>query len=345
MECNYTPKKRHKVPSDHGAIKDDSLSGPYGTKAASFLVSEAPGSDDQDIDNTHDNGDYAYHRHSFYGQNIASTSSQMPDSPTLYYREESFGPEIPRHPQESRSTPDHEDRDPVRRSPLPITQNIHSPANRLSFISHSFPHEREILVNKTHLEPWSHPDFAPLPEKVLRFLNSTSLTEMPSRSAFDESLSVFLAELDPELQETATFTPETYIAVSGCIAGGDSSSKVSERLRMWISYHHVCSGSNKYSLLLVPREDFFHVGLGEEEKLRADYVTRTDELMNLVPPRGRHKDLPDSDIDGTCAFERLPVQPQIYDILVYAHRTHDSPVSMLTETRRLGVVSLNVRFR
>jgi hypothetical protein len=37
-ECNYTPKKRHKVPGEHGHIGRQIA--PYGNRSASFLVSD-----------------------------------------------------------------------------------------------------------------------------------------------------------------------------------------------------------------------------------------------------------------------------------------------------------------
>jgi len=42
-ECNYTPKKRHKVPTDHVPVKERPIV-PYASKTASFLVSDMPGS-------------------------------------------------------------------------------------------------------------------------------------------------------------------------------------------------------------------------------------------------------------------------------------------------------------
>jgi len=45
-------------------------------------------------------------------------------------------------------------------------------------------------------------------------------------------------------------------------------------------------------------------------------------------------------LEWATAFERLPVQPQIYDVLVYAHRAHGTASSMLFEVRRLGVASI-----
>lgn len=39
-ECNYTPKKRHKVPTDHGNPRERPVQ-PYGAKTASFLVSDS----------------------------------------------------------------------------------------------------------------------------------------------------------------------------------------------------------------------------------------------------------------------------------------------------------------
>ena len=38
-DCNYTPKKRHKVPNDHGPVGNRPVA-PYASKTAAFLVHE-----------------------------------------------------------------------------------------------------------------------------------------------------------------------------------------------------------------------------------------------------------------------------------------------------------------
>ena len=336
MECNYTPKKRHKVPSDHVTI-GESLVEPYGTKTASFLVSDVLGTDDRDVDNTNDNDDYADHRHSFYGQNVASPSSRISSALKPRPQEDSVLRYLSKYVHSGRFGSDH--RSPVwpRRSSLPPLPKISPLISRPFFASQSFHPEQSMGVSMSELEPWSHPHFTPLPDVILRRLGTVNSTEMPSRSAFDESLSAFLSELEPELQETAAFTAETY----KCIASGDTSI-LSDRLRMWASYHHVSSGSNKRFLLIIPRDEFFHIGTPAKERLRADYIARTDGktgCLDLSTPYSRDKEIVEICTDGTRAFERIPVQPQIYDVLVYAHHTHESSSLMLAETRRVGVVS------
>jgi hypothetical protein len=46
-----------------------------------------------------------------------------------------------------------------------------------------------------------------------------------------------------------------------------------------------------------------------------------------------------NDVSGSSSFERIPVQSQIFDILLYAHRAHSSPTFMLADIRRVGMVS------
>jgi hypothetical protein len=342
LECNYTPKKRHKVPSDNGPIKD-SQAGPYGTKTASFLVSDVLNAEDQD-DSVNGNDDYADQRHSFYGQNIAATSSRFTRKPVYYDREGSSEPDVPRFQTSSQITPDHQGRPWIAHSPLPPIAPKPPPLmNQISFITHTFPADQGMVVTKSHIEPWSHPAYPPLPEVILRSLNDVNLVEMPDRNVFAESLAVFLAELAPELRETAAFMPDTYTTIHRCVASGELD-KLSDRLRVWLSCHNICSGSNKQYLLLIPRDEFFQVSSKEKERLRAAYVSRTDGKAGYAdrnPPHSHDGALAQRDVDSldiAQVFERIPVQPQIYDILVYAHRSHISSSSMLFEIRRLGIV-------
>jgi hypothetical protein len=340
-ECNYTPKKRHKVPSDHGPVRDRQVVS-YGHRSASFLVSDMSVLDDQTA-----NGDSS-EGHSFYGQNVAS-SSHFAASPSPFEREESSDFDDSRYATSSgRYMPDYQGRSGASHSSQPssVAPNPPQPTKSLSFISHSFPGDQGVLISRSNVDPWSHPAFAPLPEIVLHRLSTVNCVEMPNRHSFDESLSTFLAQLMPEIRETATFVPDIYAKICRYIARGDTS-KLPERLRLWTSFHHVRLGSDRYSLLLKPRDAFFDIGPVEEEKLRRDYVMHIDGKASM--PSEAHasnqsyaKDSAEHGLDPlewATAFERLPVQPQIYDVLVYAHRAHGTASSMLFEVRRLGVVS------
>jgi hypothetical protein len=53
----------------------------------------------------------------------------------------------------------------------------------------------------------------------------------------------------------------------------------------------------------------------------------------------------DKDNMPGAEFERLPVQPQIYDCLAYAHRGHASSVAVMMEIRRLNIVGFARFFR
>ncbi|KIJ67676.1 hypothetical protein HYDPIDRAFT_179869 [Hydnomerulius pinastri MD-312] len=345
-ECNYTPKKRHKVPSDHGAVRDRQMA-PYGAKTASFLVSDMPSTDDSftlSRNGPRDSGD----GHSFYGQNVASSSRRR--GPNGSPSADQDGGESSRYPHSSRFAPDPHGQSWASSSSLPnlAPRQLHT-TNQISFISHSFPSDQGMIVTKPLVESWAHPLFAPLPDIVVQRITSVNSVEMPSRALFEDTFAQFLGNLPAELLETATFTPEVYAAICRSLSGSDAEN-LSDHLRMWVAFHHVRLGSEKYHLLLTPRDAYFQLEATEEEKLRRDYITHIDS-----DPKGHGKasitgslsskpDLIDHDFGGFewgRAYERIPVRSQIYDILVYAHRAHGSSTSMLFEIRRIGMASIS----
>jgi hypothetical protein len=97
----------------------------------------------------------------------------------------------------------------------------------------------------------------------------------------------------------------------------------------------------------MPRDAYFDVDPGEEERLRKEYISKVDGKGNVAAmdhcrSHSHAKDSEEHSLDPlewTAAFERIPVQLQIYDILVYGHRAHGTASSMLFEVRRLGIVS------
>ncbi|OAX44153.1 hypothetical protein K503DRAFT_707106 [Rhizopogon vinicolor AM-OR11-026] len=336
-ECNYTPKKRHKVPSDHGMTRDKQMV-PYTTKMASFLVSDVPSPEEHTVF-VHNGHNEPGDGHSFYGQNVASSSRSRgaSNSPVPYIRGGSQEAESSLLSHLGRFTPDYNGQGWPSSSGLQTNVPRTQP-NSFSFISHSFPPDQGMSVTKPLVESWGHPSFAPLPDAVLQRIRNVNSVEMPSRASFEDSLAKFLHDLPPDLRETAAFASNIYVTVSHALSKG-SIDALSDRLRMWLTIHHVRLGSEKHHLLMLLRDSFFHLDAVEEEKFRQDYIKHIDDLGS---PSSK-ADTVDHDFGGfewTSAFERIPVQDQIYDILVYAHRAHSSSSSMLFETRRMGMATI-----
>ncbi|KAL4078494.1 hypothetical protein V8B97DRAFT_1865804 [Scleroderma yunnanense] len=334
-ECNYTPKKRHKVPSDHAGF-GDKLTSPYGAKTASFLVSDTH-ADDEPPGEHSDSGDV----HSFYGQKLASSfrshTSDTP-SPTVHSRREDIN-------HSDRSAPDHKEQRWLLRSTLPsITPHQSYSTSQISFISQPSLPEKGHIITKSLVQSWAHPSFAPLPDAIRKRISSVNAVEMPSRALFEEALARFLADLPIDLRETCAFSPESYAAVCHFLSGLGAKD-LSDRLRMWLTYHHVRLGSEKYHLLLLPRDAFFHLVAAEEENLCRDYMAYVDDQhkSNGEASGSASSETIDHDLGGfewTRAFERIPVLDQIYDILVYAHRAHGASSSVLFEARRIGMAGI-----
>lgn len=331
-DCNYTPKKRHKIPVE--AFRSGTI-GVYGNKAASFLVQDMPPVEDPAITAHRMRSESA--SASFYGHNAGFSSSSFvgPSGTPSCELHESEEPDFPRYAPNGQYTPEYRG---WNSKPI-IPPKPHT--NHLSFITHTFPPDQGVVITKALVEPWYHASFASLPDVVLQRLRTVNSVEMPDRFTFDASLCDFLAALTPELRETAAFGPELYANLSNCVANGDTSI-FSPRLRMWLVHHHIRLGSNRFHLLLIPRDAFYQINPIEEEKLRTDYVTRVDgKGQGMLIPSPTKSDTVEHDLNAlewTKAFERIPVQTQIYDVLVYAHRAHGNSCSMLFEARRIGMV-------
>lgn len=54
--------------------------------------------------------------------------------------------------------------------------------------------------------------------------------------------------------------------------------------------------------------------------------------------RGKEKEK-EREREGLDAFLRIPVLPQIYDVLIYAHKKHGSSTATLAQAREGGLVS------
>lgn len=276
--------------------------------------------------------------HSFYGQNVASSSQPRRTRGSMSdvsRRDDSS-------PHNHLKTPEPSGRQTASSSSLPsLAPRQTLTTTKLSFISHSFPSDQGTIASKPLVESWVHPLFAPLPDVIIQRTRNVNPVEMPNRALFEENFARFLDGLPPELLETAALTPEVYADVCRFLSGSNAEN-LSDRLKMWVSFHHVRLGSEKFHLLLIPRDAFFHLAASEEEKLRRDYINHIDNYSNASSTVSPKPDIIDHDLGGfewTRAFERIPVRNQVYDILVYAHRAHGSSTSMVFETRRIGMVS------
>lgn len=330
--CNYTPKKRHKSGAESTTPRKNKPESTASAPSASLRPNS------HDVPSKLD-------RHTFYGQNIASSSqkNEQSTSPSPSDLEASSDPDIPLYIQTGRSagerpkimSPNHPGLHPI--APRPA----HGQPNSVPFTSHGISPSQSHLIKSSTVEPWNDIAFIPLPPYIIQRLGLINSVEIPDRRLFDDALQEFLAGVMGELKETACLAPDIYSLISHAVKAGNSS-KLSERLHAWVSFHHVCSGSEKRHLLIIPRDSIFAVGITEAQLLRQDYCAYIDEQFQ---PKTIDSSItiPDSSPCGITKepyFERIPVQPQIYDVLTYVHRSHDSPLTMMAEIRQLGFASI-----
>ena len=194
-----------------------------------------------------------------------------------------------------------------------------------------------MIVTTPHVDPWSHPSFVPLPDVIVHGLRTVKAIEMPTRHAYEDTLQKFLLGLSAELRDTAAFPADTYAELARAVADGRLAA-LPARLQLWAACHHARAGSAKRHLLLLPRDAFYHMNREDEEKLRLNYVVQADGEEHSEPA----KQLAENGISpaqSTAVFQRVPVQNQIYDVLVYTHRNHGGSATMLFEAHRIGMVS------
>ncbi|OSD04021.1 hypothetical protein PYCCODRAFT_1408448 [Trametes coccinea BRFM310] len=306
-DCNYTPKKRHKVPSDHGLTRDRPVA-PYASKTASFLVNEHAGDE----------------------ESPKNGSPAGPSTGPVYEGEMRTEPQIRQYVPPHPPPPGAIDEDaPMDQDPDGSFQQRGADG--------SFTWQG-MIVTTPHIDPWMHPSFVPLPDSILRGLRAVNAIEMPSRHAFEEAMIKFLGTLSQDLRDTATFPVDVYAQMARAVSENRLSS-LSPRLQMWTSCHHARSGSSKRHLILLPRDAFYNMNREDEEKLRLNYVMQADGEENSESAK-KLAENGLSPLQSAAVFERVPVQNQIYDVLVYTHRNHGTSANMLFEARRIGVATI-----
>ncbi|KAJ6492924.1 hypothetical protein C8R47DRAFT_1013021 [Mycena vitilis] len=307
-DCRYTPKKRARPPVDQSQASSSSRI-PYNTQAqtASFMFTNISGPVET----------LPSYNRPFVNENISSASRS--DSRAM-----DVDRSIPSYPHRGAFA----EGPPLALLPAPAAPSSFPPQQ--PFISHSFPD----LTQNSRIRPWSHPSFAPLPGPVLQSIGGTQSSEMPSREEFDQTLEEFFSRLTPDLRETASLLPETYATLANCLSKNNIT-RLSPRFRAWATCHRLSSGSDKLNLIVAPRDPFFQASPEDQLRMLKEYRSSLDR------PSASQK----SDKDSVLAmdgqqFERLPVQPQIYDCLVYAHRGHASSVAVMMEIRRMNIASI-----
>lgn len=309
-ECNYTPKKRHGVSIDgNGAVLSKLMY--YESKTTVFVVSDSV-SPNPAIADSSSSLQYPPPMHKLTPRGPHSIDP-IPAGSSQYKSQNhhlSFDPDVPPYHRSSSHTLHHSDWRRQQRSGMPVDR----------------PRAVDpISIEHVPIEPWNHPDFVSLPRAITHTVRTLSGSELPNRRVFDTTLATFLVGLPAELQETAAFSPVHYANIADSLYRHDTSA-LPPRLRTWALCHHVRSGSRKRHLVLVPRESFYGSSRDEEDTAAAMYIKQVDEENG-------------NDVSGSSSFERIPVQSQIFDILLYAHRTHSSPTLMLADIRRVGMVS------
>lgn len=181
---------------------------------------------------------------------------------------------------------------------------------------------------------------------------------MPTRTYFDASLIATLSDWSTQLAAVAAFTPNTYAGIAEytkfsrdgrCgIASGrldNLGEDVSTAVKKWIAVHHVRSGSESRYLAVLPRDEYIYMKAKDQDRLLEQLIQEVDGVADSM---SSDKDVSedatvsptDQDI-GFKAFWRVPVLPQIYEILVYAHRDHDSAIETLQAVTEAGFVRLS----
>ncbi|KAF7365911.1 hypothetical protein MVEN_00466100 [Mycena venus] len=138
-----------------------------------------------------------------------------------------------------------------------------------------------------------------------------------------------------DLRETACLPPEAYATLANCLSKNNIT-RLSQRIRAWATCHRLCSGSDKLNLIIAP-DPFFQASPEDQQRMIKEYRASLDR-----PSQSMSSPTQKSDKDGADGqqFERLPVQPQIYDCLVHAHRGHASSVAVMMEIRRMNISSI-----
>jgi hypothetical protein len=332
-DCNYTPKKRNKTPIERLPIRERSLAAAYASAPPPFYHPQQPPDDESDIESE---SSISIQAPSY------AIQSNMGRLPSSYNKDEIWDAD----PHSSRIMSSHSKvfKKPPSSHSLsqqPYNHHSHKASATSSYTSHSTDvHKNTVSVHCERIEPWSDSSFIPLPEPLLHVITSLNVSEMPRRAAFSEAFTAFLGDMGPELREVTAFSPQVYTSFWGSVLKNDFAGQ-SSYLVTWAKIHHVRIGSQRYLLLLLPKDVIFQAQPKEETQLHQKYINKMDSRRGLADKEPMLDSYRTSSTpEWNTAFERIPVEPQIFDILVYAHRDHAKATEMVLEIRQIGFVSL-----
>lgn len=184
------------------------------------------------------------------------------------------------------------------------------------------------------IEPWTDSLFVPLPTYIHRTLRSISQRTMPDRKSFNEELVDALVSLPFELAAVSAFGPQYYIDMieharspEEDVPGG-----LPDVVKRWAEMQQVMSASDSRYLAVVPREWASNMEANHLQELQKRLIQEVDSITDKL-----------SSIDQGSGFNpllRIPVFHQIYDILAYTHRNHETSFDMLRAATEAGFVRL-----
>jgi hypothetical protein len=301
--------------------------------------------------------------HTFYGQNVASTSTLTKHLSAIHSGSESIPEVDPGHRGRftaSLVSGTVKERDEMAQAPVlysapeaeyaQVPDIIHSPPLPAVLVhsqTHPFLPPNHGIRGAVSTQSWSHPSFIPLPEFARKDLAQIDFSEHPTRLEVDTAVWTMTLNLVDGLRETALLNIDVYVKTTHALRA-DGKAGMSERIYTWANIHRLNSGSGKYNVILVPRDSVFAMDEKGAEAHRRQFMdalmdpavdaTRLQVPYNFLFIYVRHI-LTWSIILQACQYSRLPVQNQLYDILSWAHRNHANAGQMLKEVESLGFVS------
>ncbi|KAH9485304.1 hypothetical protein JR316_0002212 [Psilocybe cubensis] len=267
--CNYTPKKRHKQPAtEEDPVKASLRMG----QSIMSQKNEHPLPVNTDPTHTPLETDHLS-SHTFYGRNIGiDIPGGIVVSPTHseseYLSDADSG-------QAGRFTADYSRDNSSTNFSAYSSEVVQRPPilapTPLEFIPHSFPLSQD-LKNTSTIDPWLHHSFISLPAYVCKRLRRLRTVDFPNRRDFDTSLLDFQNGMMDELREIICFPSDAYTKLASCLASGDLST-LSDRVRSWASTQRLSSVTEKYYLILTPRDSDYTDDCGPSENDKRQFVT------------------------------------------------------------------------
>lgn len=169
---------------------------------------------------------------------------------------------------------------------------------------------------------------------------------MPLRKTYQNELIDALRSMPIEFATVSAFGPKAYAGIveytrsPGDDVPGISSEDIGEYaskvVKEWTKVHQVSSGSDSRYLAVLYGEESSGMEEKDKNRLLQQLIQEVDGAADKMSSADEG-----SGFKSTNAFLRIPVLPNIYDILVYAHRDHDTAIETLHAATEAGFVRLS----